>query len=97
MPFKAPGEAMNSLQGFNIVLLVGESQSSGASIEDVPPAARKALADMKDFLPFKHYRVLDSQWTILLRELARQLGFRAVAGRHGGTVGSRDAAGVSLL
>jgi hypothetical protein len=52
-----------SLQGFNIVLLVGESQSSGASIEDVPAAARKALADMRDFLPFKHYRVLDSQWT----------------------------------
>ena len=54
---------MSTLQGFNIVLLVGESQSSGASIEDVPAAARKALSDMKDFLPFKHYRVLDSQWT----------------------------------
>jgi hypothetical protein len=63
MPFKAPGEAMNNLQGFNIVLLIGESQSSGPSIEDVPAAARKALADMKEFLPFKHYRVLDSQWT----------------------------------
>lgn len=63
-PFGPPrSELMNSLQGFNIVLLVGESQSSGPSIEDVPPAARKALADMKEFLPFKHYRVLDSQWT----------------------------------
>ena len=56
-------ELMNNLQGFNIVLLVGESQSSGPSIEDVPAAARKALADMKEFLPFKNYRVLDSQWT----------------------------------
>jgi hypothetical protein len=46
-------ELMNNLQGFNIVLLVGESQSSGPSIEDVPAAARKALADMKEFLPFK--------------------------------------------
>ena len=57
------GELMNNLQGFNIVLLIGESQSSGPSIEDVPAAARKALADMREFLPFKHYRVLDSQWT----------------------------------
>lgn len=57
-------EVMNNLQGFNIVLLVGESQSSGPSIEDVPAAARKALADMKEFLPFKSYRVLDSQWSL---------------------------------
>ena len=63
MPSQARGDLMNTLQGFNIVLLVGESQSSGPSIEDVPAAARKALADMKEFLPFKSYRVLDSQWT----------------------------------
>ena len=56
-------EVLANLQGFNIVLLIGESQSSGASIEDVPAAAKKALADMRDFLPFKNYRVLDSQWT----------------------------------
>jgi len=63
-PFGRPSDAvMGTLQGFNIVLLIGESTSSGPSIEDVPPAARKALADMRDFLPFKHYRVLDSQWT----------------------------------
>ena len=67
-PVPMPGaqsrsDVMNTLQGFNIVLLVGESQSSGPSIEDVPAAARKALADMKEFLPFKSYRVLDSQWT----------------------------------
>lgn len=64
MPYAGRDTLMNSLQGFNIVLLVGESQSSGPSIEDVPPAARKALADMKEFLPFKTYRVLDSQWTL---------------------------------
>jgi hypothetical protein len=63
MPMQPRSELMNNLQGFNIVLLVGESQSSGPSIEDVPAAARKALADMKEFLPFKSYRVLDSQWT----------------------------------
>ena len=63
-PSRTGDTLMNSLQGFNIVLLIGESQSSGPSIEDVPPAARKALADMKEFLPFKTYRVLDSQWTL---------------------------------
>jgi hypothetical protein len=30
----------------------------------VPPAARKALADMKDFLPYKAYKLLDTQWTL---------------------------------
>jgi hypothetical protein len=58
-----PAGAMQAIQGFNIVLLIGESTSSGSSIEEVPAAARKALADMRDFLPFKHYRVLDSHWT----------------------------------
>jgi hypothetical protein len=62
-PRKDPAAAMQSIQGFNIVLLVGESVSSGSPVEDVPIAARKALADMRDFLPFKHYRVLDSHWT----------------------------------
>ena len=30
----------------------------------MPAAARKALADTKDFLPYKSYRLLDSQWTL---------------------------------
>ena len=35
-----------------------------AAADNVPPAARKALADMKDFLPYKSYRLLDTQWTL---------------------------------
>ena len=58
-----PTGAVQSIQGFNIVLLVGESMSSGSSTEEVPTAARKALADMREFLPYKQYRVLDSHWT----------------------------------
>ena len=77
--------ALPSLQGFNIVLLIGESAPSGASIEDVPPAARKALADMKDFLPFKHYRVLDSQWTSCC---AAEGGRQTIAGRVQGVTAS---------
>ena len=32
--------------------------------DTVPVAARKALADMKDFLPYKGYRLLDTQWVL---------------------------------
>ena len=50
-------------QGFSVVLVLGEMQGTGAA-ENVPPAARKALVDMKDFLPYKSYRLLDTQWTL---------------------------------
>jgi len=30
----------------------------------VPPAARKALTDMRDFLPFKSYKLLDAAWLL---------------------------------
>lgn len=32
--------------------------------DTVPEAARKALADMKDFLPFKRYQLLDAAWIL---------------------------------
>src|SRR5690349_6075594 len=48
-------------QGFSVVLVLGEMTGTGPA-ESVPPAARKALVDMKDFLPYKSYRLLDSQW-----------------------------------
>lgn len=50
-------------QAFSVSLVLGEMQASGGS-DNVPPAARKALTDVKDFLPYKGYRLLDSQWTI---------------------------------
>jgi FtsZ-binding cell division protein ZapB len=56
---------MPAPQGFSVVLVLGEMQGSGTGAADnVPPAARKALVDMKDFLPYKSYRLLDSQWTL---------------------------------
>jgi hypothetical protein len=54
---------MPAPQGFSVVLVLGEMQGNGGA-EGVPPAARKALADMKDFLPYKGYRLLDTQWTL---------------------------------
>jgi hypothetical protein len=50
-------------QAFSVSLVLGEMQASGGS-DNVPPAARKALTDVKDFLPYKAYRLLDSQWTL---------------------------------
>ena len=52
-------------QGFSVVLVVADLQGRGGpGEEDVPPAARKALADMKDFLPYKSYRLLDAAWIL---------------------------------
>jgi hypothetical protein len=51
------------IQGFNIVLILGENERTEVSTLELPGAARRALTDMREFLPFKHYRVLDSQWT----------------------------------
>jgi hypothetical protein len=50
-------------QGFSVVLVLGESQPPPAA-DTVPAAARRALADMKDFLPYKGYRLLDAQWIL---------------------------------
>jgi hypothetical protein len=50
-------------QGFSIVLLLGDMQGASAE-EGLPAAAARALADMKDFLPYKSYRLLDTQWTL---------------------------------
>ena len=56
-------------QGFSVVLVLGDIQSA-ASSDDVPLAARKALTDMKDFLPFKSYRLLDAAWVMCCGPMA---------------------------
>ena len=77
-----------SIQGFNIVLLVGEMQGASGPVDDLPQGARRALTDMREFLPFKHYRVLDSQWTsccapVTMATLSGRL--QGVAGLTSGT------------
>jgi hypothetical protein len=52
-----------SPQGFSVVLVLGDIQGATAA-DDVPPAARKALADMREFLPFKSYKLLDAAWVM---------------------------------
>ena len=48
-------------RGFSVILLVGETQGT-ASVDSQPAVVRKALNDVKDFLPYKSYRVIDTQW-----------------------------------
>jgi len=50
-------------QGFSVVLVLADLQATGA-VDDVPAAARKALLDMKDFLPYKSYRLMDAAWVM---------------------------------
>ena len=54
-------QAAPRLQGFSVALLLGAAQGSTAP-DGLSAPARKALADISDFLPYKTYRVLDTQW-----------------------------------
>jgi len=51
-------------QGFSVVLVLGDLTGNSNADANVPPAARKALNDMKDFLPYKGYRLLDAEWIL---------------------------------
>jgi len=51
------------IHGFSVVLVVGSIAGPAAASSDaVPESAKKALADMKDFLPYKRYQLLDAAW-----------------------------------
>jgi hypothetical protein len=61
---RPPTFPMEQIQGFHVVLVVGETQrSSNAPSQNLPEGAAEALNDMREFLPYKHYRVLDAQWS----------------------------------
>jgi hypothetical protein len=54
-------------QGFSVVLVLGDLQGTSAT-DDVPLAAKRALADMREFLPYKSYRLLDAAWLMCCGE-----------------------------
>jgi hypothetical protein len=56
-------EDSQRLRGFVVTLALGEIEA-GKTAGTFTPAATKALADLKDFLPYKSYRVLDTVWTL---------------------------------
>ncbi|HEX7181400.1 MAG TPA: hypothetical protein VF756_06125 [Thermoanaerobaculia bacterium] len=57
----ARADAMPRTQAFHILLLTG-SRKAAATPPDLPASAQKAIADLRDFLPYKSYEVLDSSW-----------------------------------
>jgi hypothetical protein len=88
--------AWRDIQGFNIVLVVGESQRGTPANEDVPGGARKALNDMREFLPYKHYRVVDSQWTSCCSPELVRMGM-PIGGRLQGVTGANRGGATVLL
>lgn len=52
--------AITDTQLFYVVLLRA-SRGGADDTEGLPKAAMKALDDLREFLPFKHYRLLDSE------------------------------------
>jgi hypothetical protein len=57
----AGAQAQTRQRGFSVVLVLGDTKA-GPPAENVPLAVQKALADVKDFLPYKSYKVLETQW-----------------------------------
>lgn len=55
-----PFDALD-MQAFSVALLLGETQGASTP-ENLPAGATKALADVREFLPYKSYRLLDTQW-----------------------------------
>jgi hypothetical protein len=49
------------IHAFSVTLVVGEMQG-GLTPDNLPPGARKALTDTRDFLPYKSFRLLDTQF-----------------------------------
>jgi hypothetical protein len=55
--------AVQGTQGFSVVLVLGDLHD-GATPDNIPAAARAALGDLRDFLPYRSYRVLDTAWIL---------------------------------
>jgi hypothetical protein len=91
------GSAWRDIQGFNIVLVVGERQRGTSSTEDLPGGAKRALNDMREFLPYKHYRVLDSQWTSCCSPELVRLSMPLAGRLQGVTAGTGSASATVLL
>jgi len=65
LPVEVDVRRRSSVSGFSVVLVAGEMKASRQpSADDIPAPARKALADMQAFLPFKTYQLLDVAWLL---------------------------------
>jgi hypothetical protein len=57
----AKADAAPLTQSFQLLLLAASTHKA-AGEPDVPASAQKALADLRGFLPYKSYQLLDSSW-----------------------------------
>jgi hypothetical protein len=74
-PRQVTGELVNptqQLSGFSVMLVEGDLRGASTA-EDLTPSAAKALADLKDFLPYKSYRLLGTEWMLGSRKFATRL------------------------
>jgi hypothetical protein len=63
-PAKTPAPSESErVRGFSVTLVLGEMQGA-ATPDNLPPGAKKALDDMRSFLPYKSFRLLDTQWIL---------------------------------
>lgn len=79
----AERDSVPPTQTFHLVVLAAGSKPNGPA-PTLAPGAQKALDDIKGFLPFKHYRVLD---TVFLRVTQGDVAHAQVAGFFGSTYG----------
>jgi hypothetical protein len=79
----AKADAAPLTQSFQVLLLAASARPANGP--EVPEAARKALADLRSFLPYKGYQVLDSSWLRATQDKVTE-----------GRVVGRDGAGYSL-
>lgn len=77
----AERDSVPPTQTFHLVVLAAGNKPNGPA-PTLAPGAQKALDDIKAFLPFKHYRVLD---TVFLRVTQGDVARAQVAGFLGST------------
>jgi hypothetical protein len=45
---------------FHIALIIAENEPAASAPQSLPKGVEKAIADIRDFLPYKSYRIIDS-------------------------------------
>jgi hypothetical protein len=78
----AKADVSPSTQRFQLLLLSATLKSGGAGGPEIPANAEKALAELRKFLPFKSYQVVDAAW---LSATEGELAQGRLAGSGGGT------------
>jgi len=55
---------VTGMRGFSVALVIGDLTGASTAPDNLPAGAKKALSDMRDFLPYKSYRLLDTHWIL---------------------------------